>query len=62
MISDKLVFINNRYFFAHCFFLRKKGVQEKIYRSERVFERKIENFSFKNTLTTKKSSLYAFRA
>ena len=29
-------------------------MQEKIYRRQRVFERKIENFSFKNTLPPKK--------
>ncbi len=40
--------------YALFFFYEKKGVQEKIYWRERVVERKIENFSFKNTRPPKK--------
>ena len=53
--AAKYVFINNRYFLTHCFFSTKKeACKKKIYRSVRVFERKIFNFFFKNTHTPKK--------
>ena len=49
------MFINNRYFLTHCFFsTKKKGVQEKIYRSARVLKEKFSIFIFKNNFSPKK--------
>ena len=41
------MFINNRYFFAHCFFSTKKKTCKKNLAEGVCFARKIENFSCK---------------
>ena len=57
------MFVNNRYFLTHCFFLRKKSVQEKIYRSGRVFEReKSSIFLSKTHALQRNPSLHVLRA